>query len=249
MDEQNITTHTENDITPDAPSPHVVGPVESEKPKKEAGKKLLLTLLIIVLIALVGGGIWWWQQQTINNLSAKLTKLEKENQQLQEVEEESTAQAEKEKIADWTVYESEAGQFSLKHNPDWSHLVCDGNEATVYIAPDSESQAICFTEHLSPIVVASTTGDNRSLTADSVSEYGNDVVITKVKVDGVSGTKATYTHRGDEFAVAGAKHVHYEFFTGGRTYSASYVRLPADSTNLLEDFELMVNNSLRFSAE
>lgn len=179
--------------------------------------------------------------QTINDLRAQVKDLEEQNSTLEE-------QLRTEPVVEtvnWPEYVSLAGQYKLKYKPDWLIRVCAGNEAAVYIAPDEASQALCATEKFSPISFTSIEGDQRTLTEAAVSEYGTDVSITTVTVSGVEGTRASYTHKGNEFVAAGVKYIQYEFFTGGRTYIATYSDGETD-VDLSTEFEELVK-TLKFS--
>ena len=203
-------------------------------------KKLLAAAIAFLLLGGAGAGAWWWQGRTINDLRAAVAELEKQNSELKDQYQTEAPQA-----ANWPEYVSMAGKFRVKYHPAWLLRVCEGNEATVFMAPDEQSQALCGSEKFSPISVTSVNGDQRSLTEEAVSEYGTDVAITEVTVSGVKGVRAAYTHQGNEFVAAGVKYVQYEFFSGGRTYIASYSDAESDQ-DLSADFE-EVAKSFKFS--
>lgn len=217
------------EIEPQATTPVTADPVI--KPRKERGK-LWLWVLAILLVAGAIYGVWWWQQRTINGLKDRVSQLEQQAAQLtpnQEVAVSNTT----------TKFVSLTGKFNMQYPSDWLTLVCEGNESTVFLAPDEESQALCASEKFSPVLFSSQAGDQRSLKTASVDEYASEVKITDVTLNGVAGKKATYVLDGNEFAQAGTKVTQYEFFTAGRTYIASYNQLPSGD-DLANDFEAMV---------
>lgn len=176
--------------------------------------------------------------QTIADLRNQVKNLQEQNAALQG--ESATVDT-----VNWPKYSNLTGEYAFSYKPDWLLLVCAGNEATVFIAPDEESQALCATEKFSPISVTSIEGDQRALDEDEIKTYATDVVVTTATIGGVEGTKATYTHSGNEFVAAGVKYIQYEFFTNGRTYTLSYSDGETDA-DLSADFEALVQ-TIEFS--
>ena len=226
-----------DDIKPPPPPPTREFP---SKPKRGA-KKVLLTLLVLLLIAGTGFGVWFWQQQEADDLKSRIAQLEQEKKAL---EDQMDIPTDHEEGVDFI---SQSGQYRLKYQSGWLALVCEGNEPTVFLAPDAESQALCGSEKPSLVSFTSMGGDHRAIDQAALDAYSSEVAVTDVTLNDVSGKKATYTFDGDEFVAAGTKYIQFEFFANERTYTATYSQAP-EGTDHSADFESMVQ-TWKFSIE
>lgn len=225
--------------------------VANVKHPKKWPKRLAVILLLLLLVAGGAAAGWYYQKKQTDKAEKKAAEQSEQAAKLQKQVDElkagSTAPAAVDETADWSTFTSNSSKLTFKYNPDWSSKSCSDNDVTaVYLAPPPTTQAICNSEKGAMISVSSIPGDQRSVAATDYDANGSNVVKSDVTLGGVAGKKVTYTADGDEFIAAGTKLVTYEFFTGGRTYIASYVQAPGDP-NVLSDFDLLVNSTLVFS--
>ncbi|MBI4101315.1 hypothetical protein HY441_02500 [Candidatus Microgenomates bacterium] len=228
--------------------PQVSGPPKS----KSKAKKVLVTLLVMALVGGSAAGVWYWQQQKVDKANSQVAELSKKVSDLEKESKDLKAQlaasaTTTDDTASWKTFKSTAGVFTVKYPASWLTKTCEGNEATLYLAPSEDTQAICATEKGSPISVSSAAGDQRFIGTTDIGSYGDNVKIEKVTVNGVAGQKVSYTHKGNEFVAAGTKQVTYEFLTGGRTYNATYSQAPGEQ-DYLSIFETLVTKTLQFAA-
>lgn len=202
---------------------------------------IFLLLIILAIIGFAGWKIWDTNKKPATKAPAPSTTTQKKK-----------VTKEADPTTGWTVFDSDAGVFSLKYPSDWvipTDLdLC--NEGLIMIAPDEDSLGKCATEFFGQISISSTAGD---LSADNIPGEGYEGLVTEdVTVDSVAGKKYTATAQDQEtiFMVGGlpdnTKLVRYVFVTGGRTYVANYIQQPT-FIDVLTFFNLIVNNTLEFS--
>ena len=152
--------------------------------------------------------------------------------------------------ASWTAYASTAGHFTLKFPPAWKTKVCPDNPQTLFLAPKTAALGACQSDFGGQMQVTSIGGDQRASYKYTVASY-DTVVTTTVTVSAVTGERQSAIAKGGEALgpPAGTKLVQYLFFTGGRTYLATYQQQPSGdvSEDVTSDFDLMIQNTLQFT--
>jgi hypothetical protein len=153
--------------------------------------------------------------------------------------------------AAWLHYSDSSDQFSLRYQPIWLQRTCtvDGH-VNLYLAPVPAALGACNSGYGGQMYVLGSTGDERS-TYQLGTGYV-DLVTQSVTVGGVTGQRqsATVGSSAEVGPPSGTKIVQYVFYTHGRTYVCYYGQAPsgATSTSVVSDFDLMVMNTLAFTA-
>jgi type II secretory pathway pseudopilin PulG len=213
------------------------------------------TLLVLLIVGILGGAGWYIYQaqqktkQTLNNTTQGAGESQKSTK---------PAAQPKDETANWTIFISEKGKFSLKYPPNWVQPTnkerCNPGlfDRSLYLGPDSNSVLVCGSEYFGQMWVGSVDGDKRADYSFG-SGYNNvinkDIVVNDVAGQRISGV-AKAKSEDDVFApLEGTIEVHYVFYTNGITYSARYTQVPKGhnpSTDVLADFDLMITKTLQF---
>lgn len=149
--------------------------------------------------------------------------------------------------ANWTKYSSAAGKFSLRYNPAWKTLDCDGGY--LGFGTDKSSLGVCNSGATSLVSIVSLEGDQRTGEVLTGADYKNSLT-ENASVNGVAGTRQTATIAADGPGMAqGNVLTRYIFFTQNRTYAVTYVQTPDKANQIsLADFDTMVKSTLKFSS-
>ena len=149
--------------------------------------------------------------------------------------------------AAWTHYSDPVDKFSLRYPNAWQHRTClvDGH-TTLYLAPTTATLGVCNSGFGGQMSVGAFSGDQRA-SFKWTTGYGS-LTTSDVTVAGVAGIRqsATVTASAGLGPEPGSKLAQYLFYTGGRTYIATYTQGPA-YPDTLSDFDLMVGNTLVFA--
>lgn len=200
--------------------------------KDQRGVALVLEFILVAAVAAVLGAVGYRYYQARHKAApAEATKpVQKKPVDL---------------TAGWKIYSSASGQFSFRYKPDWQIKVCD---AIVMIGPPStlglcNSGAVAEME----ILPLNTAPSDPSFT--EFPGYGDQKEVNVV-VSGIAGKR--YSAKGIDPSLntlpAGTVLVDYVFQANGRYYLAQYKQAPSGEDHL-GDFDLMVKNTLKFSAQ
>jgi type II secretory pathway pseudopilin PulG len=226
------------------------------KNRNQSGFSVVEGLLILVIVGIIGATGWYVMQankntnDTLNNSGlgsiAKSSKKKQTNPSLapQAVSEDG-----------WIVYSSKEGKFSLRYPSTWATPSHPESCApgSLLLGANSSTVGRCGSDSGSQMYVDSSEGDQRAKYVELTSANYPDLKTESVTVDGVTGKKQAGTYKVTAEGLGpsdGDKEVRYSFYTNGRTYSASYSsRLHGvDMPDVLNDFNLMVTKTLKFSA-
>lgn len=210
--------------------------------KNQKGFAVVEGLLILAIIALIAGTGWYvWnsKNQTDKTLeSAGNRTLTKDSK---------TSSTAKDPTEDWVSYSSKDGKFSLKYPTSWvtaSHPeLCSDN--VLLLGPSSTSVGVCASESFGEVSINDST--HGCFTLDENDFKG--VETTPVSVDGIQGKRYSGVSKDSGAFVglpANSKVVQYCFSKAGLNYSAEYNQ-PPDYPNVLNDFDLIVTKTLKFS--
>lgn len=228
------------------------------------GRTIAKLLAFVLLLGVVGGLAWFvWQakhntDKSLNNTSQNQGTVTKPitNTEKPAPKAEST-----DLTADWTPVSSAKGKFSFRYPKTWvqptNRDLCSPElfDRAVYLGPDTDSVLKCASEYFGQISVNSVDGDKRSESA--LSKGYKDITDKEVAVNGLVGHRiagvAVVAPPEMGFApVEGTIEVHYVFYSpSGVTYVARYTQAPkghAPSMNVLNDFDLLVTKTLKFSS-
>lgn len=217
--------------------------------KRSYGFTAVEGLLILVIVGILGFTGWYvWSSKTdADKTAADAAKASSSSV--------SSSKA-TDPTADWVAFSSKEGVYSGKHPKTWvaasSPEMC--SPGIMLFGADSKSVGKCATESFGQISFVSVTGDTRSDFTLNTTTY-KDITSTDVTVAGVAGKKHAGTAIGgsDEpgALAAGTKVTKYVFFTGGKTYSLSYMSADLAGTaypDALSDFNTLVTKTFKFSS-
>lgn len=126
--------------------------------------------------------------------------------------------------------------------------VCPDNPASLFLAPTTAALARCQSDFGGQIQVFSLAGDQRASFKFGASY--DSVSTSSVTVGGITGDRQSATAKApaELGPPTGTKLVQYLFFTAGRTFIATYQQQPKGdvSSDVLSDFDLMIQNTLKF---
>jgi len=230
---------------------------------KQTVRRVFKIIVLVVFLGAAGGvALYVWQSknktdQSLNNASQGQGTVVKDTKNT-----ESTAPKVQgtDLTADWTAVSSAKGKFSFRFPKTWVQPVnrdlCSPElfDRAVYLGPDADSVLKCATEYFGQVSVFSVDGDKRG-------DYGlnsgyKQVIDKEVNVNGLIGHRisgvATAPAPGAAFGpVEGTIEVRYVFYAPtGTTYVAKYTQAPkgnSPSTNVLNDFDIMVTKTLKFT--
>jgi hypothetical protein len=199
----------------------------------------VLLLIIVCLLAFIGWYVWHTNKKTNEILNGAAS------QQITVKTEDPTK--------DWVSYSSTEGKFSLKYPQTWVKAPntdqCQLN--FLMLGGDKASAGTCASSNLGEIIVTSADGDQTKkydLPKDQYKEITvAPVTVNRVKGQKVSGTFHISANAAGVSLADNTKVVGYVFVTGGKTYVALYQQQPS-MPDVLTDFNLMVNKTLKFSA-
>ncbi len=228
---------------------------------KRVGVGIGRTLVLIIFLGVAAGLGWYvWQSKRNTDKTLSNTTLG-QGTIAKNTEKQTIAPTPPDITSDWTLVSSDKGKFSLRYPKTWVQPVnqdaCTASlfDRAVYLGPDAGSVLKCGTEYFGQVSVLSVDGDKRG-DYDLGSGY-KDVTNKEVTVNGVVGHRiagvAVAAAPDAVFAPAtGTIEVHYVFYTPtGVTYVAKYTQAPkgnSPSTDVLNDFDLMVTKTLKFSS-
>lgn len=165
--------------------------------------------------------------------------------------------------ANWTPLSSQTGAISLRYYPRWSAAKCEpgahyawgtavGPTTTIYISSAPSASTECPPENESPeILIESTPTSATPQATPGVGACGANTPITsQVTVHGVRGQRQLITY-GTYSGCIGIPIVaedRYTFTTDGRLYTLNYAYRQDDAHDLTSDFDLMVQDTVTFSA-
>jgi hypothetical protein len=154
----------------------------------------------------------------------------------------------------WVLYTNVPGRFSFRHPASW---VFAANPETctptlVLFASANSYVGKCASEDFGQMSAGSFEGDGRVDQNLSAGDF-DGLATTAVTVDGVTGQRQTGVAKavsdpegmGMNPYAEGAIVVKYVFFTGGRTYTATYVQAPGEP-DVLAQFDLLAQNTFDF---
>jgi hypothetical protein len=231
------------------------------EPIKRAGVGIIRTIVLVIFVGAVGA-LGWFVWQAKHNTEKSLDNTTQSETVTPEKNTENTDKPVPTDITkDWTPYSSEKGKFSLRYPKTWvqplNRDLCSPElfDRAVYLGPDAGSVLKCASEYFGQMSVSSVDGDKRA-------EYAlgtgyKDITDKEVIINGVAGhriagvAKAATPDAG--FAPAeGTIEVRYVFYApAGVTYVAKYTQAPkgsSPSTDVLNDFDLMITKTLRFAS-
>lgn len=156
--------------------------------------------------------------------------------------------------ADWTLYSSANGKFSVKYPQTWATAanpdLCasDATTGIFMLGATSSSVGTCASENAGQMIITWHAG---AATCNDLSSnlWTQDSKQT-VTVGGVSATKVEATAKavgqGAGAYPEGTKTVQYCAVAHGTAYTASYIQLAA-YPDVLSDFNTMVTKTLKFN--
>ncbi len=212
-----------------------------------------IVLILVIFVAALGmGGYVYYRQQQANKVydaagsGSTVSKHAKKK-----------AVSAVDPTADWTVFTSTKGKYTLKYPASWSKVTCDNNDTTLYLAANSKTVAVCNSDSGSQMVVTSEAGDaqtSKKLEARNSGDTATIGTVTTqtVTVDGVQGVRQSAAIISDVGLLntnVGTTLITYVFYAKGRTYSADY---SFDAKNksyqdVSADFDTMVKSTLTFN--
>ncbi len=228
---------------------------------KRAGVGIVRTLVLIIFVGAAGGLGWYvWQakhntDKTLNNTGQAQGTVVKKNTNT----EKGVQQAPTDITADWTPFSSVKGKFSLRYPKRWvqpnNRDLCSPElfDRAIYLGPDTGSVLKCVTEYFGQMSVLSADGDKRG-DYDLGAGY-KDITNKEVNLNGIVGHRISGVATASDAAfrpAEGTIEVHYVFYSpAGVTYVAKYIQTPkgqSPSTDVLNDFDIMVTKTLKFSS-
>jgi hypothetical protein len=209
-----------------------------------------LVILIIVLLLAVGGvGYYVWKMRSDSKPAGDATGHSSHMTESKTVE--KTAP---DPTADWATYSNKEGSFSFKYPKTWVQAAhpekC--NPGSVLFGVNAASVGTCASGNGGQMSFSTQAGDVVSTAKMQNASYP-DVTSTAVTINGVAGTKQAGTYKDvDGFGVGpteGTKLTQYTFFTGGKTYVATYsVGNPASPyPDGLSDFNTLMTTTFKFT--
>lgn len=219
--------------------------------KNQSGFGTVETLLVVVLVGIIGFTGWYvWQANKDVNDSLK---------NVDNGTHKTTKKASGDKASDptagWTAYSSKEGQFSLRYPTSWATATHpeDCSPGMLLLGANTSVVGKCASDGGSHISVYTNDGDRRQY-SELNGAYYTDIKTEAVTVDGVDGKRQSGTYQSTEEGIGpsnGDKEVVYVFYTNGKTYVASYkvVLHGTVMPDALQDFDLMVTKTLKFSAQ
>lgn len=221
-----------------------------------------VTLVLIVGAAI---GLGWFVWQSKNNTNKSLTNTaETQNPVVgtsKTTNTETVPKTTETITTDWTPVASLKGKLSLSYLKTWvqptNRDLCNPSffDRSVYLGPDADSVLKCGSEYFGQMAVQSFDGDKRSDFAlgtgykDITDKEVNVSGLTGRRISGVASAPAPGAGPGP---VEGTIEVRYVFYSPTAvTYVVRYTQAPkghAPSTNVLNDFDLMVAKTLKFSS-
>lgn len=223
----------------------------------QKGFSAVEALIIIVIVGLLSFGGWYvWQNQR-NSAASNTTNQPSKDLVVNNKE---LDRQKNNLMAGWLDYSSsqEAG-FSLRYPQTW--VKAEGQEActttnTMGFGADAGSRGICSAGARSQIFILSAAGDSRSDRELSSKKFSN-IETQEVTINGTLGKRQNgnyiRTQDDDEYGPAeprtenGSKRVIYLFYANKRTYFIEYTQ-GTSSKDILEEFDLMVTKTFKFSA-
>jgi type II secretory pathway pseudopilin PulG len=220
--------------------------------KNQKGFTLVEGLLIFIAIALVGFiGFYVYDKnkkdESVQQISTKAQEAKTQIQELPQGENKETTNSEpQDPTKDWLTYDTES--FSLKYPSDWVKMRnaknCEGADS-FYRGTSSNSAGICDSDAPVQIIVNAVKGKQASYIIDP--EYNRDIKASDVTIAGIKGKKYSSISKGagiggDE----GWKTTEYVIYTNGKTYRASYRDGGGSFKNVKNDFEIMIEQTLKF---
>lgn len=228
---------------------------------KRASARVVRTVVLLVFLGVAGFLGWFvWQskhntEQSLNNTDRVQTTIvgKERNTEKRDVPPGDIT-------SDWTPFSSAKGKFSLRYPKTWVQPVnrdlCSPElfERAIYLGPDAQSVLKCASEYFGQMSVSSYDGDKRG--EYSLESGYKEVTKKEVALNGVAGYRISgITSAAPADAafspIEGTLEVRYVFFVNGTTYVARYTQAPTGhtpSSNVLNDFDLMVTKTLKFSA-
>jgi hypothetical protein len=225
------------------------------KINKQRGFTVVEGLLIFIIIGIIGGTSWYVvhanskTNDTLNNAGLGSAVKSAKKKQISPV---TVAPADP--TANWITYSSKTGKYLLKYPPSWTKAVpvsgCDVDDSLLLLGGNSNSAGKYCSDGDGQITI--TWRQDRALCGDLDSESWDTNSKESVTVSGVKGTKiiATAKDQGQQLLGSvpeGTKTVQYCFVANNMTYIADYTKLSA-YPDVLNDFDLMVAKTLKFSA-
>ncbi len=165
----------------------------------------------------------------------------------------------------WLSHSSLSGELAFRYDSSWKLAECDPNgrypwgttaptiSTTVFLGSASQSPTQCPPENESPeILITSTLATQTPNATPGPSACGGRPgAVQTVSVDGVAGTRLEVTYPTgyrECIGVAVIRRVDYTFNTAGRTYAVGYAYRQGDASDLTGEFDVLVQQTFRFSA-
>jgi hypothetical protein len=230
---------------------HIIFPNRSNY---QGGFSAVEGLLIFIIVGIIGGTGWYVMNangktnDTLDNAGLGTTAKASKKKQ-------TNPPAKTDPLFDWLAYSSKTGKYSLKYPPSWataSKEGCDVDDSFILLGGDSKSVGKYCADGGGQMYISSVEGDHRADDTLKTSEW-KEIVKTSITVDKVVGERQSGTAFGQEGTGVGelpdgSKQIRYTFYTNGRTYTANYIQT-GSYPNVLNDFDLMVTKTLKFSAQ
>ncbi len=197
---------------------------------------IILIAVVLVLAAGLGSYVYYQQQQ--NNKA-----LDKAGSGVIVTKHSKKPGAAVDPTAGWKMFTSTSGKFSFKYPDSLRPGTCDNTDKIVYL-PSTGSVA-CGTDGQSGMTFLA--GDNGPSITINSNDYEN-IKLTNVTADGVSGTRKSGTIKKDYVGLgaAGEVSIVYTFKVNGTTFLAFYTYTPGEP-NRTADFDTMVTKTLKFN--
>ncbi len=214
-------------------------------------KQLLAATLLLILVAGSATAGWYVRGSKINDLNQQISSLNKHISDLQTQPTKPVSVSDP--TASWNTYVSTGGPYNLRYNPNWKIATgadagcVDPTDATLFLAPTDKALGKCGTEFAGQMHVFVVDGDQRTNSGPDSLNF-KDITSADVTVDGIAGQRKTGVAIGNEFLTADSYQVTYIFYTKNKTYIIGYEQDPSGALakDVLSDFDLMVQNSLKF---
>ena len=167
--------------------------------------------------------------------------------------------------AGWLSHSSLSGELAFRYESAWRLAECDPNgrypwgttspaiPTAIFLGSASQSPTQCPPENESPeiLITSALATQTPNATPGPSACGGRPGAAQTVSVDGVAGTRLEVTfptgYQGC-IGVAVIRQVDYTFNTAGRTYAIGYAYRQGDASDLTSEFDVLVQQTFRFSA-